>query len=206
MSDSETFESGSFEIGSDSTSEEYSEIDILIGPITCACSFSDAKILVFGKRIIKEVCDIKYHIRSNIDIIEIAVYQGYLYALSDHKLYTLTNEGFETDAWNWNIVQVDLEISHISATWNQEHLWLQSESKGGFYLEEFIDIDFFRNYGFTKNDFVDIYLTRVVYRNKEFANVIDAILDGHNNLHLIYKDDCYTKLVLLNWTVYYVRY
>ena len=204
---SETFESCSFEVDSDSSSEEKEsiEINIISGPLICACTFSNASILVFNNQLIKEINNIRHRIKSNITILEIVVYQGFLYALScDKKLYRLINEAYNTDSWNWTKVDLNLDITHISATLDQQHLWLQSDNLGGFYLAEFSKIDFFRNYGFTKEDYLDIYFDRVLYKDEIFTNVLDAILDGHNHLHLILKNDKFTKLVLLNWIVYHV--
>ena len=159
-------------------------------------------------------------IHNNIGIEKIVTSNGYLFAISKGLLYKLPMNMFEDIVWEWERVNLPLiqpfYITHISATYDEKHIWIADTEKGyllesnRYKIVNFEKIKGVRNYGLNKDRYIEIsndniatmYPERIIYEN-----VADGILSYHNEPILLRLAETkrYTKISLVNWKPLYIR-
>lgn len=153
-------------------------------------------------------------VKTNLDILRIVNYDGYIYAISGRKLYYLNNNTLDTNMWEWNRVSWSPhDIIDISVPHDKSCIWIQCEHEGRIYdsdgsILEIVDNPFRRCYGVDRTNYIsfDNNGDAVVQPgNQTVTNVKDGVIDTNGELYTIHgKDGRYRMMRLVDWKPVYV--
>jgi hypothetical protein len=201
------------------------EIPKPVQPIIDVCSFSNSTIaLLSDGSIIKEVAsqnetDIeRSSISTNVTLIRLEAFNGYLYGISKGSLYKLDNSTYKNRKWIFTLVNnMPINIIHTSATLKSNHLWLQTTEKG-YIIDERLNIISTlkietgkrRIYGSDLDHYIEININECVGVSMPGSKNINNICGGG----MTYNDEIisisvemrgkFKEVRLVNWTPYYL--
>ena len=161
----------------------------------------------------------RYKKKNNVKLCKITTFYGYLYGLGENGyLYILQNISFESTDWLWQKIEWSVNnIIHISATYNGEYLWTQTDDNIGYLydkpnnvMEKLENVYDKRVYGRDEKNYVEIneikHTAIIRPGNYKIDNIYDAALSYYNELVTINIDEKekYKKVVIINWKLYYL--
>lgn len=237
-----------FEIYSEDTDEEINSNDFYqisenyfatngCKKLIDCCTFSLFDVFLFEKSKIllthqkHNKYNISKKITCNINPTQICSFAGYLHCLFNGKLYYLENSELDNEYWNWKLINknqnkwTNSNINHISATLNEDFIWIQTQHKGFilnknyFIIKEIVYKNkIFKNnipsirrvYGISLQNYVDIDIKNnktTVGKSKEILEkIVDCVIDHNNNLYYITREmlSKYKSIHLVNWKPIYV--
>lgn len=155
-------------------------------------------------------------IKNDIIASRIFNFRGYLYALSNKKIYKLNNKYFDDSNWKWSIWNLlqDFDIDFVSVTYNTKNLWVQSENMGMLIGKHKIKTKGFmenkiRIYGKDMNHYVTLdNSTATVYPSNEIINNVGMIaLNYYNEPFYIDSNTAknYKRISIMNWQPYLIK-
>ncbi len=168
-------------------------------------------------------------ISCNRKIVKLFVYDSHLYGLDKYGvLHILLMHYYESNYWVFKPVDWSPKhIIHVSVTLDGLNLWLQTAkaglgtAKAGLgnpkkcYLydnekNKIVYQSSKRIYGKNKDCYLEIKNNYcLIYINNEhintIPNVVDAVLDTHHGVHVVYKNDQHKKVRLLNHEPYFIN-
>jgi hypothetical protein len=186
------------------------------------CSYSSATIFLLANGDVTcedTAHDRKYKASSNVQLVNIVAFNGYLHGVSDQgTLYQLSNKCFPTSSWTWTPAAWAPEhITHVSATHDASHLWIQTSTtgylfrnfSGPIHQEKISGTK--RVYGKDKNTYLVIdpqTFSAVLYpEQRTISDIWYAALSYYDEVVAIHPDerDTYRGLTMVNWKPYYIR-
>lgn len=159
-------------------------------------------------------------------------FNGYLFGVSNGKLYKLNNTTYRSKNWTWELCAwAPTDITHTSSTHDGNHLWIQSDNNG--YLFNQAEIPTFASQGLNKSQhslsksstkikriygldhtiYLDIEQDTCVAhltsknRHTSYNNVCSALVDHEGTVIPIKASDNnqYSDVRLINWEPYYIK-
>src|SRR3990167_369647 len=194
-------------------------------PVSDVCSFSNAILaLLSDGNIIKEFPDgnggtERVRIQSHpVKLERLEPFGGYIYGVSNGKLYKLDSSTYSTKKWKWVECQwAPFGIIHTSSSLNDKNLWLQTSNHGYLYnsdLEQRESVPIsgkLRVYGTDNLTFIEFDPNNcsgvVMPVGVKYSNMCGGALTYHGDVISIRPDQrkLYSGIRLINWVPYYIR-
>lgn len=190
-----------FDIVSQSTEETESEESICImSNIVDCCTFSNENLYLTKNY---EIYANQRKIVCNRKLIKIFSYNQCLYGLDKYGcIYSLSTYYHSSDYWVFTKVDwLPQHVKEVSVTLDGQYLWVQTASKCYLFKDEKSNMYHCSNkriYGKDKNHYLELNDHDCeVYINdrkiKTIPNVINAVLDHYNNVHVVTLTDPYKQ-------------
>jgi hypothetical protein len=159
-----------------------------------------------------------------IGLTRLEPFNGYLFGVSNGKLYKLNNTTYRSKNWTWELCAwAPTDITHTSSTHDGNHLWIQSGNNGYLFnqalnksqhsLSKSSTNKIKRIYGLDHTIYIDIEQDTCVAhltsknRHTSYNNVCSALVDHEGAVIPIKASDNnqYSDVRLINWEPYYIK-
>jgi len=182
--------------------------------ISDICNYSSYTIyLMSNNDFIVSEGDNTRDVQSNLKISHIVNFDGYIYAISEERLYYLDNNTLDTNKWDWIRVSwspvniIDMSVPHDGSC-----IWVRCRDKGYVYncegkIIENVDNPYRRTYGVDRHNYVSFDNNGdgvIQPGNKPILKIKDALIDHNGELYILNHKDNYRMMKLVNWKPFYI--
>tara|TARA_R100000750_G_scaffold62541_1_gene56603 strand:- start:599 stop:1612 length:1014 start_codon:yes stop_codon:yes gene_type:complete len=150
---------------------------------------------------------------SDIKISHIVNFDGYVYAISEGRLYYLDNNTLENNKWKWiKVPWSPMDIIDMSVPHDRTCIWIRCKDKGYLYssdgkIIESVDSPYRRTYGVDRHNYISFdHNGDAVLQpgNKPIIKIKDALIDHKGELYILNQSDRYRMMKLVSWKPFYI--